>query len=167
MHTAGLTNGNGALTDSPYSRILNKLVVDSQALTALLISKQGIVVACAGETSYFNPTSMAALVAGMFTATREVARMVGEDQFSILLQQGEVRHLHISLVTGASMMMIVFEDNNRIGLIRHCAKKAADQLGDLAQQSAVGPEQTQDFSLPKFKEYAFNLIDRIFEPQPE
>ena len=61
----------------------------------------------------------------MFSATREVARLIDEPQFSVLLQQGEQRHLHISLVGEDDMMVIVFADYQRIGLIRHEAKKAA------------------------------------------
>lgn len=119
------------------------------------------------RTDYLNTTAVAALVAGMFTATREVARMVGENQFSILLQQGEMRHIHISLVADASMMAVIFEDHNRIGLIRHSAKKAADQLSELSQKVDISAPLADEISLPKFKEYALNLIDRIFEPQPE
>jgi predicted regulator of Ras-like GTPase activity (Roadblock/LC7/MglB family) len=162
----GHLNGRAIIApDSPsYGRILEDLIKNSQALTALLITKQGTVLAKAGETDYLNATAVAALVAGMFTATREVARLVGENQFSILLQQGELRHIHISLVAGDAMMVVIFEDNNRIGLIRHCAKKAAERLGEVALPAA--PE-FDTISLPKFKEYALNLIDRLFEPQPE
>jgi predicted regulator of Ras-like GTPase activity (Roadblock/LC7/MglB family) len=154
--------------DSPSHRqILEELIKGSQALTALLITKQGTVLSSAGEVGYLNTTAVAALVAGMFTATREVARLVGENQFSILLQQGEFRHIHISLVSDNSMMVVIFEDHNRIGIIRHCAKKAAGQLGELSQRPKTDAEVVELISLPKFKEYALNLIDRIFEPQPE
>jgi predicted regulator of Ras-like GTPase activity (Roadblock/LC7/MglB family) len=167
--TLGRLNGKAVtMPDSPsHHGILEELVKNSQALTALLITKQGTVMASAGETDYLNATAVAALVAGMFTATREVARLVGENQFSILLQQGEMRHIHISLVAGDSMMVVVFEDHNRIGLIRHCARKAADRIGEIALEPASSGEAPGQISLPKFKEYALHLIDRIFEPQPE
>jgi predicted regulator of Ras-like GTPase activity (Roadblock/LC7/MglB family) len=164
----GHINGKASIhsESAPHRQVLEELIKGSQALTALLITKQGIVLSSAGETEYLNTTAVAALVAGMFTATREVARMVGEHQFSILLQQGELRNIHVSLVSGDSMMVVIFEDHNRIGLIRHYAKKAASQFGELSQQSS-GPARIDEISLPKFKEYALNLIDRIFEPQPE
>jgi predicted regulator of Ras-like GTPase activity (Roadblock/LC7/MglB family) len=165
----GHLNGKASIyVDSPsHSQILEELIKGSQALTTLLITRQGTVLSSAGETGYLNTTAVAALVAGMFTATREVARMVGEHQFSILLQQGELRNIHISLVTDDSMMVVIFEDHNRIGLIRHCAKKAAGQLGELALRAKSDAPRMEQISLPKFKEYALNLIDRIFEPQPE
>lgn len=169
MTDLGQLNGKASIyVDSlSHRQVLEDLVKGSQALTALLITKQGTVLSSAGETGYLNTTAVAALVAGMFTATREVARMVGEHQFSILLQQGELRNIHISLVSDASMMVVIFEDHNRIGLIRHSAKKAASQLGEISQRGESGAARIDQLSLPKFKEYALNLIDRIFEPQAE
>jgi predicted regulator of Ras-like GTPase activity (Roadblock/LC7/MglB family) len=143
--------------------LLSTLIKDAGALTVLLITRQGTTVASAGDTSYLNATAMAALVAGMFSATREVARMVGEPQFSILLQQGEKRHIHISLIGEEMMMVIVFEDQNRIGLIRLSARKVAGKV----LQAMAGPTEKErvsgDISLPEFREYALNLIDRIFQ----
>ena len=148
---------------SSLDSALAELVRESGALTVMLVTKQGTVYATAGDSSYMNATAMAALVAGMFSATREVARMVGEDQFSILLQQGERRHIHISLVALETMMIIVFENRDRIGIIRHAARKTADKLASI--MPAMRAESGRgEISVPAFKEYALNLIDRIFEP---
>ena len=131
-------------------------------MTALLITKEGAVISEAGDTSTLNATAMAALVAGMFSATREVARMVGEKQFSILLQQGEKRHIHISLVTDSAMMVIVFEDYQRIGRVRFEARKTGEVLAQKLIQSRSRDKDDADISVPQFKEYALNLIDQIF-----
>jgi len=148
-----------SVRDTTAKGELYDLVNASGALTALLISKEGHALAEAGDTSYLNTTAMAALIAGMFSATREVARMVGEQQFSILLQQGESRHIHISLVTDSFMMVVVFEDYQRIGRVRHEARKTGDKL---LQLLTSGQRRADDISVPEFKEYALNLIDRIF-----
>jgi predicted regulator of Ras-like GTPase activity (Roadblock/LC7/MglB family) len=142
--------------------LLVKLVDDTNALTALLITKQGTVISEAGQTASLNATAMAALVAGMFSATREVARMVGEKQFSILLQQGETRHIHISLVTDSAMMVVVFEDHQRIGKIRYAAKKTGEELAQILLNMNNRETSHSDLSVPQFKEYALNLIDQIF-----
>ena len=148
-------------------RELLKLVDSSGALTAMLVTKEGNVVSEAGDTSYLNTTAMAALVAGMFSATREVAAMVGESQFSILLQQGENRHIHMSLVTNRVLMVVVFEDYQRIGRVRHEAKRSGARLSELIARPTGAPSQAEDISVPEFKEYALNLIDRIFAPKTD
>jgi len=146
-------------------RLLKDLVDSAGALTALLITKEGHAIVEAGDTSYLNTTAMAALVAGMFSATREVARMVGERQFSILLQQGESRHIHISLVTDGTMMVVIFEDYQRIGRVRHEARKAGEALALSMQPARDRQNAAQELSTPQFREYALNLIDRIFATQ--
>jgi predicted regulator of Ras-like GTPase activity (Roadblock/LC7/MglB family) len=142
--------------------ILSRLIYDSGALTAIVVTKEGVSFEEAGDTSYVNTTALAALVAGMFSATREVARLVGETQFSILLQQGEIRHIHISLVHDSKMMVVIFEDYQRIGLVRHAARKAAEAIST-ALKADDRPQPPGEIATPQFKEYALNLIDRIFE----
>lgn len=142
--------------------ILAQLVERSAAKTALLITKEGTGIAEAGDVSYLNTTALAALVAGMFSAAREVARMVGEKQFSILLQQGENRHIHISLVTDATMMVVVFEDYQRIGRVRHEARRVAEEIVRVLDAARGTSRAPQDLSVTEFRELALNLIDRIF-----
>lgn len=143
--------------------LLNALVERSEAVTALLISREGVCVSEAGRADTLNSTALAALVAGMFAATREVANIVGEEQFSILLQQGEKRHIHISLIGQRHMMVVVFEDYRRIGLVRHQARSAGSRMaGILENRESRKREDSEDISVPEFREYALNLIDRIF-----
>lgn len=143
--------------------LLMNLVKRSEAVTALLISREGVCVSKAGSTESLNSTALAALVAGMFAATREVANIVGEEQFSILLQQGEKRHIHISLIGQKFMMVVVFEDYRRIGRVRHEARSIGPELVSIIKsKEQTKKEDTEDISVPEFREYALNLIDRIF-----
>lgn len=155
------------LTYDNTKEILDNLITNSGAMTTLLISKEGYNVVNYGDTSYLNATALAALIAGMFSATREVAMIVGEKQFSILLQQGENRHIHISLIKDSMMMVIIFENYQRIGKVRHEAQKAAEKLISLmsaseAKAEAETPKYQSELETPEFKEYALHLIDLIF-----
>lgn len=150
-------------TYSSINGTLAELVRETEALTALLISRHGVCLGQAGGGAKLNATALAALVAGMFSATKELANIVGEEQFSILLQQGKKRHIHISLISEMSMMVVVFEGYSRIGRVRLAARKCSPTLVQILnrnkedQKDAIG-----DISIPDFKEYALNLIDRIF-----
>jgi predicted regulator of Ras-like GTPase activity (Roadblock/LC7/MglB family) len=149
--------------DGDLQRILRHLIDKTGALTALLVAREGIAIAEAGDTSYLNTTAMAALVAGMFSATKEVARMVGEAQFSILLQQGENRHIHIGLIGESKMLVIIFEDFQRIGLVRYEARRSCPQIEEALHRESSLHTDDAKIGTPIFKEYALNLIDRIFE----
>lgn len=149
------------IDDTPEA-ILASFVTAADVRSGLLITKEGSVLARAGDLSYLDPTAMAALVAGMFSATREVARMVGEHQFSILLQQGENRHIHISLTTGTTMLVAIFEDYQRIGRVRYEARKIEQRLAEVIKASADPQRVRGELSMVDFKEGAFHRIDRIF-----
>jgi hypothetical protein len=58
--------------------------------------------------------------------------------------------------------VIIFEDYQRIGLVRHEARKAGDALSRALKQADT-PDRAEEIASPQFKEYALNLIDRIFE----
>ncbi len=55
--------------DATINGTLLELVEKTEALTALLISRHGICLGQAGEVANLNATALAALVAGMFSAT--------------------------------------------------------------------------------------------------
>lgn len=148
--------------------ILGELVVTTGSLTALLVSKDGHLLAEAGDISYLNSATLAALTAGMFAATQEVARIVGEPHFGVMLQQGEKRHIHISSVTDSVLLMIVFEGITRAGMIRHYARKSsvfiAKSLTHHSEPMPIAEKKIEpEIAIPTFKEYALNLIDQIFE----
>ncbi len=100
----------GKVQQSGLDKRLSQLNQDAEARTTMLITKQGNCIVSVGDLTYLNVTAISALVAGMFSATQEVARLVGEDHFSILLQQGEKRNIHISLVDDSMMLVIIFDD---------------------------------------------------------
>jgi len=150
------------LTKDNSLPILDELIANSGAMTAVLVTKEGYNMVSAGDVSYLNTTALAALVAGMFSATRAVATMVGEKQFSILLQQGKTRNIHISLINDSIMMVIVFENHQRIGKVRMEAQKAGDAMIAILAAPEPGEEKRPDLAAPEFKEYALALVDMIF-----
>lgn len=147
------------MASNELTQRLTRLNQDAEARTTMLITMQGNCIASVGDLSYLNVTAISALVAGMFSATQEVARLVGEDHFSILLQQGEKRNIHISLIDNSMMLLVIFDDVMAMGKVRFVARKAlrdvADAYGYTGQEKVVDGE--------KFKEFAISLIDRIFE----
>lgn len=151
--------------------ILDGVVSASGIKTIAVITRDGSLVSTRGDTSYVDTTALAALIGGMFTATREVARMVGEEHFSILLQQGEKRHIHISLVSDDFMLTCIFEDVSKIGMLRIQTRRIAPRIAELAgvgwQPAAAVRVAAQTPAAPnpkgaEFREYALDLIDRIF-----
>ena len=59
------------------------------ARCALLVDRNGQLVATVGETPQFDPTAFASLTAADFSANDQLAKMIGEAEFASLVHQGE------------------------------------------------------------------------------
>lgn len=109
-------------------KILYRLIKNSQAKCALLVDKDGHLITRQGFTHSLDTTALAALLAGSFASTREIARLVGEPEFSVLFHQGKKDHIHICLVGERSILVVIFDDRTTIGLVRLYAKETSEEL---------------------------------------
>ncbi len=144
------------------NKFLDDFIVQTKAICIILITKDGQLITNRGDVSFINTTALAALVAGSFAATKEVAFLLGEQEFSILLQQGEKRHVHISLLGSIAMMVVVFENLGSVGKVRFYAKSVSRKVTNSLIKEGKKEEERVKIELSDFKEYATNLIDTIF-----
>ncbi|MCY3019496.1 MAG: roadblock/LC7 domain-containing protein [Planctomycetota bacterium] len=118
---------------------LNKILADfldhSQAKCALLIDKEGHLVTKKGFTKSFNTDSIAALVAGSFAATKQVAQLLGEEEFSVIFHQGKNENIHIGLVSDRALVVVIFDDRTTLGMVRLYAEELTQKLTDTLVKS--------------------------------
>ena len=69
-------------------KALIRIIKESEAKCALLVDKDGHLITRQGFTHTLDTTALAALLAGSFASTKEIARLVGEPEFSVLFHQG-------------------------------------------------------------------------------
>src|SRR6188508_874281 len=86
----------------------------SGARCALLIDREGHLVTRRGDAVQNSLESISALIAGSFAATREMARLLGEDQFSTLFHQGERDSIQVSLVGDRALFAMVFDQRTNL-----------------------------------------------------
>ena len=110
------------------NQLLTKLIKGAEAKCALLVDKDGHLITRQGFTHSLDTTALAALLAGSFASTREIARLVGEPEFSVLFHQGKRDHIHISLVGERSILVVIFDDRTTIGMVRLYAKEIGGEL---------------------------------------
>lgn len=120
------------------NEVLSGFVRKADARCALLIDKDGHLVAKQGFLQDLDSTSLAALVAGSFASTREVAKQLGEAQFDVLFHQGEKESIHIRLVGDRTLQVAVFPASAKAGLIQVLTKDLSSHVGrildDIAQR---------------------------------
>ena len=89
----------------------------SGARAALLIDREGHLVTRRGEPIQSSVESISALIAGSFAATREMARLLGEDEFTALFHQGRKDNLQLTLVGQRTILAVLFDETTTIGMI--------------------------------------------------
>jgi predicted regulator of Ras-like GTPase activity (Roadblock/LC7/MglB family) len=112
------------------NKILENFLDRAQAKCALLIDKEGHLVTKKGFTKSFDTDSIAALVAGSFASTREVARLLGETEFSVIFHQGKTENIHIGLVAERALVVVIFDDRTTLGMVRLYAEELTQRLTD-------------------------------------
>ena len=119
---------------------LLRLLKKAEAKCALLVDKDGHMVTRQGFTQSLDTTALAALLAGSFASTREIARLVGEPEFSVLFHQGKKDHIHIRLVGERTILAIVFDDRTTIGMVRLYAKETSERVKEIMSAKQVESE---------------------------
>lgn len=142
--------------------LLNKMLKGAEAKCALVVDKDGHLITRQGFTHSLDTTALAALLAGAFASTKEIARLVGEPEFSVLFHQGKKDHIHMSLVGERSILVVIFDDRTTIGMVRLYAKETALELArvfeEIMSKDQVAPEINSDFA-----ERASDKLDDIFK----
>ncbi len=142
--------------------VMTKLLKGSEAKCALLVDKDGHLIARHGFTQTLDTTALAALMAGSFASTAEIAKLVGEAEFSVLFHQGKKDHIHMGIVGDRSILSVIFDDRTTIGMVRLYAKEAAEELHRIFD-TVLRKVNSQDQGLSEeFTTSAENKLEDIF-----
>ncbi len=77
---------------------LGNMISSSMAQGALLVDRSGQLIAHHGYTSDIDILSLSALTAANFGATAEIARLLGEEEFTLLFHKGKTEHVYFSAI---------------------------------------------------------------------
>ena len=141
---------------------LKKMLKGAEAKCALLVDKDGHLITRQGFTHSLDTTALAALLAGSFASTKEIAKLVGEPEFSVLFHQGKKDHIHMSIVGERSILVVIFDDRTTIGMVRLYAKETAKELTRVFQNIMDRKEPAQGIS-DDFSDKAQERLDDIFQ----
>lgn len=134
----------------------------SQAKCALLIDKEGHMVTKRGFTKSFNTESIAALVAGSFASTREVAKQLGETEFTVLFHQGKNENIHIGLVAERVLVVVIFDDRTTLGMVRLYAEELTQKLADIMMKALEKNKDKESSMGEGFEQEAEQALDDFF-----
>lgn len=141
--------------------LISKMLKGCEAKCALLVDKDGHLITRQGFTHSLDTTALAALLAGSFASTKEIAKLVGEPEFSVLFHQGKKDHIHMSLIGDRSILVVIFDDRTTIGMVRLYAKETAVDLGKVFESIESDSQKGGGLS-SDFANAAQDKLDDIF-----
>ena len=110
---------------------LAKLRNRTQANALLLIDRAGQLITSLGNTSQLDITSFATLSAADFAATKQLASLVGEDEFSDLFHEGLKENIYVSMVDSKVILVVLFDKRSTLGLVRVRTAQTSREISEI------------------------------------
>ncbi|MBI5179152.1 MAG: roadblock/LC7 domain-containing protein [Nitrospinae bacterium] len=153
-------------TVNQIDALLKEFLRLSKSKSAYFIDRDGHLVTQMGETSGVNPEALAALVAGSFSATRELARVLGEPEFHSMAHKGDNCQIQIALVGKRSMIAIVFDGSTTAGMVALYCKELSDKVAkilDIAERQQAMHHKEEEVVDESYTTSLQEKLDRLFE----
>ncbi|MCD6379532.1 roadblock/LC7 domain-containing protein [bacterium] len=107
---------------------LEELLNNSNSKSILLLDKTGQLISSVGQQPQFDLYAFASLCAADFEANAQLAKLVGEKDFSTLYHQGSNESMYLSRVENEIILVILFDKKTTLGLVRLRTRKAVEGL---------------------------------------
>ena len=113
---------------------LQKKLVSLGVHCVVLIDMAGNIVASLndGEKEH-DIYSLAALAAGNFGAVSTMAKIIGEDEFSLLFHKGENENIHFSKVSSDFLLVTIFGQEVSLGFLRLKVAEVIEKLSGILE----------------------------------
>ncbi len=112
---------------------LSDFLRKSEAQWSALVDKGGNLFAQSGDTGSLDLSILSALAAGSFAATHELAKRLGEAEFSALYHEGQGQHILMSALHHECLLVTIFSEKTNVGLVRFYAQQVTGSLNALLQ----------------------------------
>lgn len=141
-------------------RELDSFLELSKARCAMLIDREGHLVTRRGDLLKTSEESISALVAGSFAATKEMARLLGQDEFTVMSHQGSRESIQLQLVGGRTLLTILFDERTNLGLVRFYAQECTRRVAEILE--AILSEERATGLSDDFGSEAESALDDLF-----
>jgi predicted regulator of Ras-like GTPase activity (Roadblock/LC7/MglB family) len=146
------------------ARILGRLTQETRASHVLLLDQSGQLISGQGQTGQRDVIALGALLAGAFSSSRQVAEILGERDFRAILQQGVHESLYTNLIGEQWLLVVVFDRQTHVGLVKVLARKSADELERVLERVRAGGAQMKEQVVSvQFRDSVANTIDLLFQ----
>ena len=140
---------------------MERLLQETNAHSALLVDRGGQLLAQAGDPPAFDATTFATLTAADFSANDQLARLLGEDDFTSLFHQGERESMLVADIAHRAIFVVLFDTRTTLGLVRLRLRPVAEDLARIVE--AMLSRGPQAGATRPILAGADEEIDRLFQ----
>ncbi len=143
------------------TRVIRELAAKTGARSVVFCESNGYAVTKTGNTEGLDLAAVASLAANNFAATSRMANMLGErDSFKYLYHEGENTNLYISNVGFDFILIVIFEVDVALGMIRIYTRKTISELTTLLQSTKEEEHRTKEIIDSEFKSLLTEELNR-------
>lgn len=138
---------------------IKSLLKNSNSQSVLLLDKTGQMIASVGMDPEFDLMSFASLCAADFEANAQLAKLIGEKDFSTLYHQGSDESMYLAKVAQQIILVVLFNKRTTLGLVRLRVKKAVEGL-DVILNRLFDKLEYENEELKEFDEEFTNELNK-------
>ena len=152
------------LTEEIYNgvaQILDDLQAKTGAKMIIFCETNGYPVVNKGEIKGVDLQTISTLAANNFSATAKIASMLNEpDSFKFLFHEGEKSNIYLSNVGYNFVLVVIFDVDVTLGMVRIFTKKAIENLNTLLKSAKDQDEDSSSFIDVEFKNLLNDELNR-------
>jgi predicted regulator of Ras-like GTPase activity (Roadblock/LC7/MglB family) len=146
---------------------LQRLLADTGASYTMVVDRSGQILAYESDGHRPEMTHLGALLAATYASTQEIARILNEDSFRTLLQEGIREKIITETVADHWLLVIVFDHKAHLGLIKVLAKRTTGILTNVLAVAQSRPAN-ENTTMPKpMLRAATDTIDLVFSDKDQ
>jgi len=112
--------------------VLREDLIPSGVHSTMLIDMAGNIIAQCDDGQYQHDMySLAALASANFAAVDTMAKIVGQEEFSLLFHKGDSENIHFSKVSSEYLLITIFGKEVTLGLLRLKVAEAINKINEL------------------------------------
>jgi predicted regulator of Ras-like GTPase activity (Roadblock/LC7/MglB family) len=154
-----------SMTEKSHAQIeslLADLLVRAEGNAVFLCDRGGNILGQSSTNLYSSEENMAALAAGSFYATRELARILGEPEFHCVFHQGDRASLYMQSTSYDLLVLVIFGAESNPGLVRLYASSSVQALDDMMNNAENEEPEPQPVTV-----FEIDSTKQAFEKAPE
>lgn len=139
-----------------------EILRESGAKCGLLIDSSGYLLIRKGFSLIQEIESLCALIAASRASTREIARILDQEEISVIYHQGSGDHIHSTDVGKHAILTLIFDDRADLATIRKVVTQRIGVIDELLNNSLLDT-QTRTKGIQNLRDNADKTLDALFQ----